>query len=132
MTRAYDQACPIARTLDIIGDRWTMLIVRDMLLGVARFSDLLARSPGMPPKVLSSRLKRLMEHGLVEREVYSEHPLRAEYRLTERGQTLRPVMIAIGTWGFQQLFADEPQVRAAIAEALGDRIPEIRALAEAG
>jgi len=76
MMRKYEQSCPIARTLDVIGDRWTLLIVRDLMMGLTKFRDL-RDSGGIPPKVLSARLKMLMDEGIVERSVYSEHPLRA-------------------------------------------------------
>jgi DNA-binding HxlR family transcriptional regulator len=118
MPRLYDQTCPIARTLDIVGDRWTLLIVRDLLLGSTRFSEFLAGSPGLPPNVLSDRLKRLVDRGLVERSVYSEHPLRAEYRLTPRGRTLRPVIEAISAWGFENCFEGEPETRAEVQRAV--------------
>lgn len=130
--RKYDQACPIARTLDLIGDRWTLLIVRDMFMGAAKFSELRASS-GIPPKVLSARLKMLMEEGLVEREVYSEHPLRAEYRLAEKGRTLLPVILEIGRWGFDNTFEGEDRLRTKVAAAIAERIPETREmLREAG
>ncbi|KKL75721.1 hypothetical protein LCGC14_2052110, partial [marine sediment metagenome] len=92
MPRPYNQVCPVARTLDMIGDRWTLLIVRDLFLGRTRFKDFLTSSPGLPPKVLSDRLKKLEEQRLVQRVVYSQHPLRAEYRLTDKGRSLEPVM----------------------------------------
>jgi len=103
MGKTYDQYCPIAMTLDIIGDRWTLLIIRDLYFGRRRFSDLLAASPGMSTKILSERLKLLESKGLIDRVVYSEHPLRAEYRLTQRGTSLEPVLNAIGEWGLQHL-----------------------------
>jgi DNA-binding HxlR family transcriptional regulator len=127
MPRAYDQVCPIARTLDIVGDRWTMLIIRDLFFGATKFGEFLERSPGIPPKVLSSRLKRLMEKGLIERAIYSEHPLRAQYRLTALGETLRPVMVAVGAWGLEHLFDGEPDLREAVVNAVSGAIPEIRA-----
>jgi DNA-binding HxlR family transcriptional regulator len=123
--RKYDQGCPIARTLDIIGDRWTIIIVRDLFLGRTKFSEF-AANPGLPPKVLSGRLKKLEEEGIVERHVYSEHPLRAEYRLTERGEDLLPVILAIGTWGFRHAFEGEPELAAAAARAVYEAIPEAR------
>ena len=99
MPRSYQQICPVARTLDIVGERWTMLILRDLFLGRTKFNEFLRESPGMPARILSDRLKMLEERGLVERVVYSEHPLRAEYRLTEEGCTLSPVMAALLRWG---------------------------------
>ncbi len=118
MTKPYNQVCPIARTLDIVGDRWTMLIVRDLFMGKTRFSQLLEGSPGPPSKLLSDRLKKLEEHGLIERVVYSPPPLRAEYRLTEEGRSLAPVLDAIARWGVDHCFEDEPEARAAVVERI--------------
>ena len=96
--------CPIAKTLDVVGDRWTLLIVRDMLLGAAKFKDFLQHQPGMPARILSDRLKKLEAAGIIERQIYSEHPLRAEYHLTRRGEALQPVLLAIGEWGLDEFF----------------------------
>ena len=89
-------------TLDVIGERWTIIIIRDLYFGRSRFNELLESSPGMSTKILSERLKLLEAHGLVERRIYSEHPLRAEYSLTPRGMSLEPVLNAIGEWGRPQ------------------------------
>ncbi len=107
MTRSYDQQCPIARTLDLVGDRWTLLIVRDLFFGRSRFKEFLELSPGMPTRMLSERLKWLEANGLVERSVYSTHPLRADYRLTSVGRSLRPVMEALVDWGLEHAVAPE-------------------------
>ncbi len=123
MPRSYNQTCPIARTLDIIGDRWTMLIVRDLFLGETRFNQFLTSSPGLPTKLLADRLKKLVEHGLVQRVIYSQHPLRAEYRLTEDGQTLAPIVEAIVRWGLDHCFEDEPEARAAVIERIAGARP---------
>ncbi len=130
-TRPYSQECPIARTLDVIGDRWTLLIIRDLFLGRRRFSELLGSSPGMPPRLLSQRLKRLEEHGLVQRVIYSEYPLRAEYRLTERGRSLFPVLYAMGSWGAAHLFEGEPEPRKTVEQFIESRVPEYRQLKKA-
>jgi len=122
--RPYDQACPIARTLDIVGDRWTLLIVRDLFIGKTRFNQFLDSSPGMPPKVLSVRLKKLLEHGFIERQVYSEHPLRAEYHLTETGLSFRPVLHALGEWGFEHLFDGEEKLRDKVRDVVAEKLPE--------
>ncbi len=116
MTRSYEQRCPIAMTLDLIGDRWTLLVIRDIYFGSHRFSDLLASSPGMSTKILAERLKVLEAHGLIERAVYNEHPPRAEYHLTERGLSLEPVLGVIAEWGLQHLVPprDAEAVRAKI------------------
>lgn len=123
-TRPYQQNCPVARTLDIIGDRWTLLIIRDLFLGKTRFNQFLESSSGMPPKVLSSRLKKLQEHHLIDRQVYNEHPLRAEYRLTDLGRTLFPVVKAIGQWGFEHMFESEEDLRDQVYEAVTTAVPE--------
>jgi DNA-binding HxlR family transcriptional regulator len=130
--RKYDQACPVARTLDLVGDRWTLVVIRDMFMGMHRFADLRDHNPGMPPKILSARLKMLMEEGLVERQVYSQHPLRAEYHLTEKGRSLLPIILALGEWGLHNTFEGETEARDAVARAIYKRIPESRAALVAG
>ncbi len=123
MSKPYDQTCPIARTLDIIGDRWTLLIVRDLFMGKTRFNEFLASSPGLPSKLLSDRLKKLENHDLVERVVYSQHPLRAEYRLTDQGRSLAPVIEEIVSWGLDHCFEGEPEARAAVIERISSGLP---------
>jgi DNA-binding HxlR family transcriptional regulator len=90
---------PVARSLDLLGDCWTLLVVRDLLRGRSRYSDILASLEGISPNLLSDRLKRLERHGVVERSFYSGHPPRAEYRLTEKGKALGPVIRAMFDWG---------------------------------
>lgn len=92
--------CPVAAALDIIGERWTLLIVRDLLRqGPRRFQDFLSSLAGVSPNTLSARLKRLEEAGVVERKLYAEHPPRAEYLLTEKGRALGPIVLALKKWG---------------------------------
>jgi DNA-binding HxlR family transcriptional regulator len=108
MARSYEQFCPIARTLDIIGERWTLLILRDLLVfDKTRFSELQESLSGIPARVLSDRLKKLVELGFVARRVYSEHPLRAAYHPTEKGESLRPVLGAIAQWGMDELLTEQ-------------------------
>jgi DNA-binding HxlR family transcriptional regulator len=95
MPKRYDQACPVAKSLELIGDRWTLLIVRDLLHGACRFQDLQASLKGIAPTVLSDRLKLMEEHGLAERRFYSNHPPRAEYLLTDKGRELGVVVGAL-------------------------------------
>lgn len=98
----YDMRCPIARTLDIIGERWTMLILRDLVrYGPRKFHDFERSLAGISPNTLSTRLKRLEDAGIVERRFYEQHPPRAEYLLTEKGSGLRPVLKALYEWGQQ-------------------------------
>jgi DNA-binding HxlR family transcriptional regulator len=93
-----DQNCLIARSLEVVGERWTILVVRDALLGIRRFEDFQARL-GVSRAVLSDRLSQLVEHGVLERVRYQERPERYEYTLTERGLALWPVVAALAEWG---------------------------------
>jgi DNA-binding HxlR family transcriptional regulator len=100
MTESDRTNCPVARALGLLGDRWTLLIVRDLLLdGPRRFSDLARTVAGSSPAILSNRLKRLEQAGLIERRFYSQHPPRAEYLLTARGKNLGPVLGALRQFG---------------------------------
>lgn len=100
MPKTYGQDCPVARTLDLIGERWTVLILRDLILkGAQRFQDLQESLAGVAPNTLSARLKALESAGLVKRNLYSEHPPRLEYQLTEKGKTLGPVLGSLRDWG---------------------------------
>lgn len=96
----YGQDCPVARTLDIVGERWTFLILRDLLRrGPRKFQDFESSLVGIGPNTLSARLKRLEEAGILERRLYEQHPPRAEYALTEKGRALGPVLLALKKWG---------------------------------
>jgi len=130
-TQPYAQDCPIARTLDVIGDRWTLIIIRDLFLGRNRFNEFRQSKPRISPKLLSERLKRLEEQGLVERALLDGYPPRAEYRLTPKGRSLVPVLFAIGTWGFEYLFTDEPELRYEVDQFLRSSVPEYIAMSEA-
>ena len=100
LSAPYDMRCPIARSLDIIGERWTILILRDLVVsGPRKFQDFERSLTGISPNTLSTRLKRLEEAGIVERRFYEQHPPRAEYVLTEKGKELRPVLKALLDWG---------------------------------
>ena len=100
MARSYRQKCPVARTLDVIGERWTMLILRDLLRhGPRRYQDFQDSLAGAAPNTLSARLKAMEAEGLIERKLYSEHPPRLEYHLTEKGKSLGPVLRALRSWG---------------------------------
>jgi len=101
MARSYDiDDCPVARTLDLIGERWTMLLLRDLLLhGPRRFQDFQTSLPGVAPNTLSARLKAMEDSGLVRRQLYNEHPPRLEYVLTDKGKSLGPVVKALRDWG---------------------------------
>lgn len=101
---SHRSACPIASTLDLVGDRWTLLIIRDMMFfGKQRFEEFLASPEGISTNILTNRLKLLEELGLVAKQPYSNHSRRMSYSLTERGQSLRPVLKTITVWGLRHL-----------------------------
>jgi DNA-binding HxlR family transcriptional regulator len=101
MQRTYGlKDCPVARTLDLIGERWTLLILRDLFLqGPRRYQDFQESLTGVAPNTLSARLKELEANGLVMRRQYSERPPRLEYQLTEKGKSLGPVLRSLREWG---------------------------------
>ena len=92
-----NEACPVARGLSVIGDRWTMLILRDCFHGVRRFDDFQKRL-GITRHVLADRLRKLEEEGVLERRLYQERPQRYEYRLTEKGLALHPILVTLVHW----------------------------------
>jgi DNA-binding HxlR family transcriptional regulator len=107
--------CPIARSLERVGDWWSMLILRDAAYGLARFDEF-QKSLGVPPNTLSRRLDALVEAGLLMRRRYSERPPRDEYVLTEAGRDFRPVLLALLAWGNRHFAPEGPSVVLADAE----------------
>jgi DNA-binding HxlR family transcriptional regulator len=104
---SFDQvACSIARTVDAIGEWWTPLVLRDIMIGITRF-DAIQRDLGISRKVLSQRLAALMEHGIVERRPYQEKPTRYDYFLTEKGADLAAVLLAMQAWGDRWIFGED-------------------------
>src|SRR5271154_7411044 len=101
--------CPVARSLDRIGEWWSILILRDAHYGLTRF-DQFQKSLGIAPNMLTRRLNALVETGLLERRRYSEHPPRDEYVLTARGRDFRPVLWALLTWGNTHFAPEGPSV----------------------
>jgi len=100
MSSSYDLKCPVARALDIIGERWTILILRDLLReGPRKFQDFERSLAGISATTLSARLKKLEDHDIVARRFYADHPPRAEYVLTDKGRTLGPVLKTLLEWG---------------------------------
>lgn len=118
MPKTYGQVCPVARTLEVVGERWTLLLVRDLLRGPRRFQDFQDSLAGIAPNVLSDRLKLLEEHGIVERHFYSQHPPRAEYLLTEKGRDLGIVVGALASWGSRHSEAASRVVHAECGHAV--------------
>ena len=102
-----DHWCPVARTLSIVGDRWTLLILRDCFLGLSRFEQF-ATSLGATRHIVSSRLKRLVAAGLLEKRAYQTRPVRHEYVLTEKGRALGPALKTFRDWGLEYLPVRRP------------------------
>ncbi|MEV8307604.1 winged helix-turn-helix transcriptional regulator [Streptomyces flavidovirens] len=135
-TRLDDADCSIAQALDVVGDWWTLLIVRDAARGVHRF-DAFQAETGMSRKVLAERLRLLVDADVLTREPYQDRPVRYAYRLTRRGRALLPVLIALQDWGDTWLLGDgETSATAAQASReaervhrlVGTRLPELRLL----
>ena len=128
LKRDYEgQNCSIARALEVVGERWTLLIVRDVFLGLRRF-DQLQESLGIARNVLTDRLNRLVEEGVLERVRYSERPERFEYRLTAKGRELTVALTALRQWGDKYLSEKPPR----LLRRKADRKPVIAALVPKG
>jgi DNA-binding HxlR family transcriptional regulator len=122
-----DQNCSIARTLEIVGERWTLLIVRDALLGLSRFEQFQS-SLGIARNVLADRLDRLVDAGVLERARYSERPPRYEYVLTKKGSELRLALAGLRQWGDDHLSPKPPR----LLRRKSDRRPVVAALVPEG
>ena len=122
-----DQNCSIARALEIVGERWTLLIVRDAFLGLSRFDEF-QQSLGIARNVLTDRLNRLVDEGILERTRYSEHPPRYEYRLTAKGNELRLALAGLRQWGDKYLSEKPPR----ILRRVSDKKPVVAAFVPKG
>ncbi len=108
MSNSYRSDCPVARMLDLTGDRWTMLVIRDLFLGRTRYKEFADSPEGIPTNILAERLERLVDAGLVSREPLAPGGRRMCYRLTPMGRSLRPVLEAMRDWGLAWI----PETRA--------------------
>jgi DNA-binding HxlR family transcriptional regulator len=100
--------CPVSCVLDLVGDRWSLLVVRDLVRGKKRFGEFLESSERIPTNILADRLKRLVKAGVIESHRYSAHPPRVEYVLTPKGEDLRPIVRAMVEWGVRHAGARVP------------------------
>ena len=107
-SRSYDQFCGVARALDLVGERWALLVVRDLILGPKRFTDLRRGLPGIGTNVLAARLKELERGGVVERRTLPPPAASAVYELTEYGRSLEGPLLALGRWGASSMGPREP------------------------
>lgn len=103
MTKRYDQYCPIAHSLDLIGDRWSLMVVRELMRGPKRYTDLVAGLPGIGTNVLATRLRDLETHGILTRTTLAPPAASKVYELTDYGRDLEPVMHELGMWGARSL-----------------------------
>jgi DNA-binding HxlR family transcriptional regulator len=109
--RSLRSPCPVANALDVVGDRWTLLVIRDLFAGKRRFGDFLRSPEHIPTNVLAERLKRLEHAGLMASVPYQERPRRLEYHLTPRGRELSPILDALAVWGLVQFPGTRPPSR---------------------
>jgi len=109
-SRTRRSRCPVACTLDVLGDRWSLLVVRDLVFGKRRFQEFLDAPEAIPTNILADRLQRLRRRGVIRAVRYSRRPPRFEYVLTPRGEALRPVLRALVDWGVQHAGGRRPPV----------------------
>jgi DNA-binding HxlR family transcriptional regulator len=102
-TRKVDGVCPVTHTLAVMNGKWTLLVVRELLTGTKRFTEIRRGLDGLNPRTLAERLRMLEADGIVTRRAYAEVPPRVEYTLTERGRSLGPVLVAMAEWGMRDL-----------------------------
>jgi DNA-binding HxlR family transcriptional regulator len=123
MRRTYvGQRCTVARALEVVGERWTLLIIRDAFLGVTRFEGF-RDTLEIPRNVLTARLNLLVEHGVLERVEYQQRPVRHEYRLTDKGRELSPVIRSLMDWGDEHYVDDLPSPPTRVVhEGCGGRV----------
>jgi DNA-binding HxlR family transcriptional regulator len=117
---AKPRVCSVARTLEIVGEKWALLAVREVFLGNRRFDEMVRRT-GAPRDTLAARLRSLVSAGILDRRPYSEHPARYEYRLTQAGLELYPVILTLMRWGDKHL-ADENGPPLVLEHACGHRL----------
>ena len=105
---AARSTCPIASGLDLLGDRWTLVIVRDLFLGKSRYGEFINSAEGIPTNILADRLERLEKAGIIGSATYQENPPRYAYTLTEKGRALKPVLGAFAMWSMDHLPGTKP------------------------
>lgn len=123
--------CSVARTLDVVGDKWTLLVLRDAFYGVRRFEDF-TRDLGVARNVLTDRLTRLVRTGVLDRRQYQQHPPRFEYRLTAKGRDLFPVVVSLMHWGDTWAGADDDAPLDLVHRDCGHRTHAVAVCARCG
>ena len=108
---AMRSPCPIANALELFGDKWTLLVLRDLFTGKSTFGDFQSSPEGIPTNILADRLKRLQAHGLIDRKPYQQRPLRYAYALTAKGRSLGPVLKEIINWGKKNIAGTQVRMK---------------------
>jgi DNA-binding HxlR family transcriptional regulator len=126
-----EQPCSLSRTLSVVGDRWTLLVLRECFMGVRRFDDFEKRM-GITRHVLAERLKRLTEHGVLVKSAYQQRPLREEYRLTEKGHDLYPAVLALVNWGDRHMSDDIGQPIRHVHKTCGHEVHGVLVCSDCG
>ena len=103
--------CPIANTLDIFGDKWTLLVIRDLFAGKKTYSEFQSSPENIPTNILANRLKRLAEYGIVGKSPYQQRPVRYAYKLTDKGRSLGPVLKEMSEWGRKNITGTEARIK---------------------
>lgn len=126
-----EQPCSLSRTLSVVGDRWTLLVLRECFMGVRRFDDFEKRM-GITRHVLAERLKRLTEHGVLVKSAYQQRPLREEYRLTDKGHDLYPAVLALVNWGDKYMSGDAGQPIRHVHKTCGHEVHGVMVCSDCG
>lgn len=126
-----DEPCPVARSVDLVGDRWSLLIVRDAFDGMRRFTDF-QRNLGVARNILADRLRRLVEAGILATQPVAQDGAYQEYVLTARGQRLFPVVVALRQWGEGELFAPGEAHSDLVEKKTGKRLARMAPVGESG
>ena len=103
--------CPIANTLDIIGDKWTLLVIRDLFAGKSTYSEFSSSPESIPTNILANRLKRLAEYDVIHKTPYQQRPVRYAYQLTAKGRSLGPLLLAMAEWGKKNIAGTEARMK---------------------
>lgn len=101
--KAWRSVCPITNTLDLLGDKWTLIIIRDLFLGKTNYSEFQDSPEGIPTNILAARLKKMLENEIISKDAYQQKPVRYAYTLTSKGKTLAPIVKEIVKWGLNNI-----------------------------
>jgi len=108
---AMRSPCPIANTLDIVGDKWTLLVIRDLFAGKSTYGEFQSSPEGIPTNILADRLKRLAGHGIIQKSPYQQNPVRYAYQLTNTGRSLGPLLEQLVKWGKKNIAGTEARMK---------------------